>query len=819
MSSELEKIRHSLAIEDEQSKRIILLEASTYTVGRDPENSIMIHSKWVSRQHAILLRVTVPQTTNYAFRIVDGDLQGKRSTNGLFVNGHRCFSHDLKHGDLIQLGKETLATYCLMTGISNQDYLDYCETGEIPDTSSKTGKATTFVPPDPDLESLNEAAVMRLASFPEMTPIAIIESDLKGNITYINPAAKQRFPGLGEQGVTHPLITGLWEINARNQTKEFVRELRIEDEIFQQFIQYIPESDLIRSYVMNVTAYNQTGIALQKSEAKTQALFNAIPDAILHLNLNGKILDFKSARDVTLFESPQDVVQQDIYTVLPALMAQQMMHFLKPALANQEPQVFEYEQWQNNDLQHYEIRLVASGINEALAIIRNITERKLAEKQLLHDALHDPLTGLPNRLLFWKHLTHAINLSHRRKESTFAVMFIDLDRFKIVNDSLGHNAGDQLLITVSRQLESCLRSGDTVARLGGDEFAILLEDLTSLDDAIVIADRLLHKVSQPIKLNHHEIFVSASIGIASGKLGYEHPEEILRDADTAMYHAKALGKARYEVFDQAMHQRVVALLKLDNELRRAVERQEFRLLYQPIISLKTGKVSGFETLVRWQHPEQGLVSPNEFIQLAEETGLILPLGEWILYEACHQAYLWQLQFPTDLPLSVNVNLSGKQFAQRHLVDQINQVLHRTSLPADSLKLEITESVVMENTRFSKETFLGLKDLGVQLYIDDFGTGYSSLSYLHRFPIDALKVDRSFINGMNLSEDNSQVAITQTIIFLARTLNLCVVAEGVEGADQLAQLRALNCDYAQGFFFAKPLDVTAAEAFLVANHQW
>ncbi|MDT4966749.1 MAG: hypothetical protein QOJ64_1486 [Acidobacteriota bacterium] len=443
--------------------------------------------------------------------------------------------------------------------------------------------------------------------------------------------------------------------------------------------------------------------------------------------------------------------------------------------------------------------------------IQDITDRKRAEERLLHEAFHDGLTGLPNRALFMDHLKLSVERGKRREDRLFAVLFLDLDRFKIINDSLGHMVGDQLLVGIARRLEICLRPGDTVARLGGDEFTVLLEDLTNVAEVIEVAERLQKALALPFNLNGHEVISTVSIGIALSSSGYDRPEEVLRDADTAMYRAKVLGKARHEVFDKTMHAFAMNLLQMESDLRRAIERKEFVLHYQPIVALETGAITGFEALIRWVHPERGFVSPDEFISIAEETGLIIPIGQWVLEEACRQIRRWQEEFPQYPPLQISVNLSSKQFINSKLIDQIRDVMRETRVDPHSLKLEMTESMVMENFDTAIEMLEQLRDLGIELSIDDFGTGYSSLSYLHRFPISTLKIDRSFVSCM--TDHNENAEIVRTILMLARSLKMNVVAEGVETKDQLAQLALLECEYGQGYYFSRPLSVDAASKLL------
>jgi diguanylate cyclase (GGDEF)-like protein len=383
----------------------------------------------------------------------------------------------------------------------------------------------------------------------------------------------------------------------------------------------------------------------------------------------------------------------------------------------------------------------------------------------------------------------------------FAVLFLDLDRFKNINDSLGHTHGDLLLVAFAERLERTLRPIDTLARFGGDEFAILLSGMADATDAVRVAQRIQDELSLPFVLDKNSAFATASIGIALSSTGYDRPEDILRDADTAMYRAKENGKACYEVFDHGMHARAVSRLQLESDLRQAVEQKEFCVYYQPIVSLQTGRLAGFEALVRWNHPRRGLVSPADFIPVAEETGLIVPIGEWVLHEACAHVREWQMAFPSHRSLSLSVNLSGRQVAQTDLLDRIKEALASSKLNPHCLKLEITESVVMENADAATLMFKQLRSLGVQLSIDDFGTGYSSLSYLHRFPLNYLKIDRSFVTRLTTDNDN---AIVRTISTLARNLGMEVIAEGIETEEQYQQLKMLGCEYGQGYLFSHPV---------------
>jgi diguanylate cyclase (GGDEF)-like protein/PAS domain S-box-containing protein len=447
-------------------------------------------------------------------------------------------------------------------------------------------------------------------------------------------------------------------------------------------------------------------------------------------------------------------------------------------------------------------------------ISREITERKKVEEQLQRRAFYDPLTDLPNRALFLDRLQHLFHRSRRALgTSLFAVLYLDLDRFKSINDSLGHQAGDELLVSTARRLERCLRPGDTLARLGGDEFTVLLDNINSEADATGVADRIHEELSAPVELRGYEMFTSVSVGIALSSAGYECPEDMLRDADTAMYRAKAGGRSRHQVFAGDMHQLAVSSLRLETDLRRALERGEIVPYYQPIVDLEDGAVTGFEALARWRHPTGGLLPPDLFIPVAEETGLVGPIGDWMLAEACRQARAWQRKHPQWSKLGISVNVSGRQLAHGGIAGEVERALAATGLEPACLTLEITESALMHNLNTGAGVIQRLHAMSVGLHLDDFGTGYSSLAYLHSFPVNALKVDKSFVNRMD--RVGHQPAIVKAIVSLAANLGMEVVAEGIETRGQANALRALGCRRGQGFLFSKPLPAEEAERLLTS----
>lgn len=440
---------------------------------------------------------------------------------------------------------------------------------------------------------------------------------------------------------------------------------------------------------------------------------------------------------------------------------------------------------------------------------------ELVNTQLFELAFYDPLTGLPNRVLFMQRLEQTLATAQATPTTLLSVLFLDCDRFKIINDSLGHSIGDQLLIALTQRLTNSLTPKATLARFGGDEFAILLPQIEGLDSAIGLANHILKDLAQPFHLGMHDIFVNVSIGIVISNSQYEQAEQLMRDADTAMYRAKSSGKGHYRVFEAAMHAAALQRMQLETDLQRALTNHELQVYYQPIVELETGAIASFEALLRWQHPTKGIISPTAFIPIAEETGLIVPIGNWVLQAACHQLRQWQQSFSQHLTISVNV--SARQFVRSELIEQIDQILAETQLSPACLKLEITESAIMDDSRSAAVTLQQLRDRQIQISIDDFGTGYSSLSYLHSFPVDTLKIDRSFIHGIDQNSEN--LGLVPVIINIAKTTGMTVVAEGIETARQLTQLRELKCEFGQGYFFAKPLTAEAAEALLIQNLRW
>jgi diguanylate cyclase (GGDEF)-like protein/PAS domain S-box-containing protein len=570
-----------------------------------------------------------------------------------------------------------------------------------------------------------------------------------------------------------------------------------------------PFEDGITLFFTDITKLTQRTEDLSRTASLLGATLESTADGILAADGMGHITLF-NRRFVELWRIPKDIAESRDDDRALAHMVKQLRDpesFLRKVhelYASPEAESFdELEFVDGRVFERYSVpQRVDGGSVGRVWSFRDVTQRKAAERQLLHDAFHDSLTFLPNRSRFTELLRRSISRARLDESYAFAMLFLDLDRFKVVNDSLGHAVGDQLLVAAARRLEQCVRPGDTVARLGGDEFTVLIDSTKNVNDATRVAERILAELQRPFYLQGQDVFVSASIGIAMSGSGYHAPDDLLRDADLAMYRAKGNGKSRYEVFDQKMHAHAVALLQLETDLRLAIEREEFRILFQPVISLRTGRIAGLEALVRWEHPQRGLVSPDDFLTVAEETGLVVPMGNWVLRQACRRLAEWRRDNPGVVDVTISVNLSARQFVHPDLVARVTDALEESGLPARCLRLEFTESVLIEREEPVIDTFAKLHALGIRLDLDDFGTGYSSLGYLHRFDLDALKIDRSFVS--NIGPQGERAEIVRTIVALANNLGMEVIAEGVETQAQLAVLQGAECDLVQGYLFGGAL---------------
>ncbi|MEZ5426529.1 MAG: EAL domain-containing protein [Pyrinomonadaceae bacterium] len=551
--------------------------------------------------------------------------------------------------------------------------------------------------------------------------------------------------------------------------------------------------------------HSRTQNALRSSEARFRSVVQNLSDIITILDSDSVITYISPSIERSSNFEIEDLIGRKLTDFVHPDDIEKVESFLEMIEKNIEKNPLIEWRIVDSDGSFYYVESIGNNllddphVSGIVITTRNITERKNLEAQLTHQAFHDPLTSLANRILFRDRVEHAL-MRYKRQETPLAVLFLDLDNFKNINDSLGHGAGDELLKSVSERLMNCVRFGDTVARLGGDEFAILLEDTEEANNAIIIADRVLESVKEPFYVGGFEVMVGISVGIAFSRSGKETADELLRNADVAMYNAKEKGKGCYTIFESKMYETILSQIELEADMRRALECHEFLLHYQPIVRLDTKKVAGFEALIRWNHPQHGIILPENFIPLAEQTGLILPLGKWIIEEASRQVNKLLEKYNRNFTMTINI--SGKQLQHSGFAAEIADALETTGTVPSSIILEITESVMMHNTEDMLKRLLKLKSLGVRLAIDDFGTGYSSLSYLQQFPIDILKIDKSFTKGIGQGSEKSAVA--RTIINLSDTLQLSTIAEGIEVAEQVPALESLGCKFGQGFYFARPL---------------
>lgn len=685
------QFNYILVIEAEDFRKKIELGEHDYSIGRSPDNGIVIPSKLVSRHHATLLRREDTEEQNYSYWIMDGDLKGNKSRNGLYVNGIKIISKPLKDQDVIQFSKGVTAQFFKISNsqvINTEALLQAPVTQEF-QQSSNTHQTLIINDDDNDngLDPQN-LSLKRLASFPELIPNPIVEINFEGEITYLNPAAILQFPELTHRQQEHPLLHNLVKTNHNIDHKLWTREVKIKNKVFEQHIHYLPEQELIRSYIFD------------------------------------------------------------------------------------------------------------------------ISDRKLSEEILKYQAFHDLLTDLPNRMLFQERLTLALE-NAQSYQHQLALLFVDLDRFKNINDTLGHGIGDQLLRAFAQRLKGCLAPEDTLARWGADEFTVLLPKIQNSDQVTAVCQKIINTFQTPFVIEEHQIHLKNSIGIAFYPDDAEDGETLLRHANAALYRSKDRGRNQYQFYTSTMTSDVYNSLKLETLLHQALDKDELLLYYQPQVNIKTGKVEGVEALVRWNNSELGMISPAHFIPLAEETGLILNIGEWVLKEACKQAKAWQNSGLA--PLTVSVNLSAQQFRQANLLTNLINILEQTGLEPQFLELEITETSIIHDIDFARQLLDALRAIGIQTSMDDFGTGYSSLGYLKKFPFHTLKIDQSFVR--DLQYNSKDLAIIEAIMVLARGFNLRVIAEGVETKEQLQLLQGFNCETIQGYLFSKPLPVTDLVKFL------
>ncbi len=846
-------IKHILRIEFKSVKKNFLLDKNTYTIGRNASNTIILHDRVVSRHHATLLRIQYKNNHQQedVFWIVDGDLQGNRSTNGLFINGKRCLSHELKPGDMVYFGGiEATGKYDIVNDSSvdknqddfqslikenkqdfsqnNQDIYDYnlkynlekdkntlVNSQETQTTLVNSQETQTTLVVNEELDKLTEEFLFRLTYSPRFLPHPIIEISLEGKIIYLNKIAQTKFSDLLTKGMEHPLLYLLIEQFKKTKNKIVVREVQQNREKFTEYAHYLSESKSIKVYVFDFSKRQKIETSLKESEEKYRAVVKQISEGLFIVDVKTKeILEANDAYLKLLGHTSEEILKLKLYDVV-SLDRKILEKDLERILINKVDLVREsIHRHKNGSLINVEvsISLISYSSKQVFCFaVRDITERKRTEELLRYQAFHDLLTTLPNRKFFNEQLIIAL-ANAKRYGHMLGVMFIDLDRFKHINDTLGHTVGDQLLQEVAKRLKSCLRAGDTVSRWGGDEFIILLHQINNVENAAKVANRILKKMEKPFILSKHKLHISLSIGISIYPSDGENPENLIKNADAALYKTKDSGGSYYHFYNSEITLKSKEIFQLENLLYSALEKNQFHLYYQPQVNIKTGAITGMEALLRWKHPRLGTIYPEKFIPLAEETGLIEKIGEWVLYQSCHQNKIWQ-----DLgweQLKISVNISSRQLQKPNLVSIIEQVLTETKLQPKYLELEITETAIIQNTDIGCKTLNQLEKMGVRISMDDFGRGYSSLSYLKNLPFHKIKIHQGFIKELdNNSED---IAIISAIVALGKGFHIKIIAEGVETQEQLQLLDALQCDEMQGYLFSPPLSVENATSFLKSN---
>ena len=696
-------LHHVLTVEDPKGFRNFLLQNITYSIGRSLENLIVLRSNLASRQHATLLAVADQKKSSYFFRVIDGSLDGTRSTNGILINGKKRFSHILSHADEIIFSKDTKMVYQVISSLIKIPKNKIANDNNLVENSQllNSNEVVKFSPlisiSDTDLSANVREIISQFISSPELNPHPIIELDLTGKILYLNPAALYQFPELEDMQIDHPLLQALLMqiMPMVNPIRNlFLRQVEIDGKVFEEVVSFMPWNAVIRIYISDIT---------------------------------------------------------------------------------------------------------------------NITKQKKSEAIISYQIHYDSLTGLPNRKYLYEYLKEVLEKLEDEKQK-FAVLFLDIDRFKLINDSLGHTIGDLLLKAVSDRLKTLLRQDDLLVRWGGDEFAIITKVIDSTDAVVQIAESIIQALTLPFSCGGHQLHITTSVGASIYPDHNTEVEGLIHNADMAMYRAKEEGRNCFKFYIPNMQEQSFQRLLMENNLRRALENEELETYYQPQIDIDTGKIVGLEVLLRWHHATLGSISPSEFIPLAEETGLIIPIGNWVLRHSCLQAIAWRnMGLP---PIQIGVNLSIKQLQHKDFLVFLTQILNETDFDPHYLELEITEGIMMDSIEEKIILLEQFREMGIKLSIDDFGTGYSSLSYLKNLPIDTLKIDRTFIEYINHNPQDQ--AIVTSLINLSHSLNLIVIAEGAETCEQVDLLRSLGCDQVQGYFFHKALPAEQIECLLRAQ---
>ncbi|MDJ0688251.1 MAG: EAL domain-containing protein [Xenococcaceae cyanobacterium MO_188.B32] len=803
--------RHILIIEDPTFKKTVILDNPTYSVGRHSSNDIVFSSAKTSRHHATFLRRTDVKTNSYSYWILDGDLQGNRSRNGIFVNEKKCLVHELKHGDVIKFSNDVRARYHTIADFSEileslEDVIPVTNNNTLTNKQKKNSNKQTIIAVDEDEEYANLLNATKSSSFAELSPNPIIESSIDGTLTYLNSVATRNFNNIYQQGKNHPLLEGLSAKFSNTNNNLFVREVQISDRFFQQTAHYLPEKQIIRSYILDITEKKQLEVNLKQQEQLYQNFLQQTTEGIIVIeSISRKVIEVNHICCNLLGYSSEEMLKMTIDDL--SWERENLGNTIQSVLTEKKSYSGEFTFFKQNNSTvnlYANLSLVNSLEPEKLCMIL----RPAKGQNQPEDFLEEKISNLPNRTLFQQQLVTAI-ANANRSERLVGVMYLNLVPYTEISQTLPKQTSNQLLFKFAERLKACLRAGDTVTYWGEDRFVLLLPEISGVEEAAKIAQRIIDGLQQSFQISEHKLDLASNIGIAIYPQNGDNAEVLMKNAEIAFSRSKIQNDRAYEFYSSTMNSQASVFLNLENMLHKALERDEFLLYYQPQVNVNSGHIQGIEALLRWENPELGLVSPVSFMKLAEKTGLIIPIGEWVLRNACLQNKMWQSQgLP---PLRVSVNLSSLQFQQPNLPALIAQILSETELDANLLELEISATTLMQNGEYSSQILHQLKNLGVNISIDDFTSGFSCLNYLKLFPFNTLKIDHSFIK--ELKNNPQDLAIVSALVELGKGFNLRVVAQGVENRQQIEILRNAQCEQMQGFWFSRPLAAEDATKLL------
>ena len=804
----LDRIHHVLVIEDPSFQREINLDAATYSIGRHSSNDIVLSCQKTSRNHATLLRRTDVKTNKFSYWVLDGDLQGNRSRNGIYINGKKTLVHELKDRDVIQFSGDARATYKITAELSSPVSQDFSLANHLPGEHNAIINKDTIVAPVAAAasNSSNKTHLVdssRQISLTELSPQPIVEIDLYGNVTYINSAGIINFKDIHHRKLSHPLLENLISLYHEGEDNIVTREVKIDDKTFWQTAHYLPDNKVIRNYIVDITRQKVLETeAKYKADIYSQVSKHIDEGIVLVESSTKQIIEVNSSFSELLGYSGNHLLQMNIYEVF--CDSQNFSAILQRIIAEKNSFVGECL-LSHQDGREIKARVKIGLINfdekEIICLVINRSQQKPQDTQAVS------VENLSPKDMFTQQVVTAM-ANAKRSNNLIAVMLCKLYFLPDIRENLGVNKSKELLATLGKRLNYCLRSGDTVVHWKDDKYALLMPQIDGIEEVAKINSRIKQSVEQSFQLGDTQVTLNGSIGIAVYPQDGTDTDVLIANANIALERAYQ-AKNSSQFYNESMNSQAVVALELEHLLQEAVEREEFKLYYQPQIDVPTGKTKAIEALLRWQHPEFGLVSPNNFIKSAETTQLIIPIGEWAIRQACIQSKAWQEQgFP---PLRITVSLSSVQFQQANLVAKIAEILTETGLEAQLLELELNAISLLENIEYSKNTLKDLKELGVYLAIDNFTGGFSILEYLKHFPLDTLKIDKTLVQQLNNSPQD--MAIATALIELGKGFDLRVVAEGVENQEQVDLLSSLSCQQMQGFWFSRPLEASEASKLI------